>query len=59
VERCFRIVGYDEIFGRNDYISVDSPMAKALLGKKVDEEVTVKTPEGVAVWYIQKIKYSK
>lgn len=25
----FRIVGYDEIFGRNDYISIDSPMARA------------------------------
>ena len=27
----FRIVGYDEIFGRKDYISIDSPMARALL----------------------------
>lgn len=30
----FRIVGYDEIFGRKDYISIDSPMARALLKKK-------------------------
>lgn len=30
----FRIVGYDEIFGRNDYISIDSPMARALLKKR-------------------------
>ena len=29
----FRIVGYDEIFGRKDYISIDSPMARALLKK--------------------------
>lgn len=29
----FRIVGYDEIFGRKDYISIDSPMARALLRK--------------------------
>ena len=27
----FRIVGYDEIFGRKDYISIDAPMARALL----------------------------
>lgn len=30
----FRIVGYDEIFGRKDYISIDSPMARALLKKR-------------------------
>ena len=29
----FRIVGYDEIFGRKDYISIDSPMARALTEK--------------------------
>ena len=29
----FRIVGYDEIFERKDYISIDSPMARALLKK--------------------------
>lgn len=32
--RKFRIVGYDEIFGRKDYISIDSPMARALLKKR-------------------------
>ncbi|VTM73872.1 transcription elongation factor GreB [Raoultella planticola] len=32
--RRFRIVGYDEIFGRKDYISIDSPMARALLKKR-------------------------
>ena len=30
----FRIVGYDEIFGRKDYISIDSPMARALLKRR-------------------------
>ncbi|BFO12466.1 hypothetical protein GGER_49760 [Serratia rubidaea] len=30
----FRIVGYDEIFGRKDYISIDAPMARALLKKR-------------------------
>ncbi len=34
VTHRFRIVGYDEIFGRKDYISIDSPMARALLKKK-------------------------
>lgn len=34
VTHRFRIVGYDEIFGSKDYISIDSPMARALLKKR-------------------------
>lgn len=52
-----RIVGYDEIFGRKDYISIDSPMARALLKAQVDDEVTVHAPNGKAVWYVNKISY--
>ncbi|ALP41194.1 transcription elongation factor GreB [Aeromonas schubertii] len=55
----FRIVGYDEIFGRKDYISIDSPMARALLKKEVDDEAVVQTPAGEAVWYINAITYSR
>jgi len=55
----FRIVGYDEIFGRKDYISVDSPMARALLKKEVDDEAVVKTEAGVFTWYINSIEYDK
>jgi len=55
----FRIVGYDEIFERKDYISVDSPMAQALLKKSVDDEVIVKTESGTFVWYIVAIAYEK
>ena len=53
----FRIVGYDEIFGRNDYISIDSPMARALLGKQVDDEVIVHTPAGAKEWYVNAVRY--
>jgi len=53
----FRIVGPDEIYGRNDYISIDSPMARALLKKEVDDEADVKTPIGFKTWYINKISY--
>ena len=55
----FRIVGVDEIYGRRDYISIDSPMARALLKKEVDDEVDVVTPSGKAFWFITKIEYSK
>lgn len=52
-----RIVGYDEIFGRKDYISVDSPMARAMLGKYVDDTFEVKTEHGKSVWLIEEILY--
>lgn len=55
----FRIVGYDEIFGRKDYISIDSPMARALLKKEVDDEAVVRTEAGEFLWYIVSIEYPK
>ena len=55
----FRIAGYDEIFGRKDYISIDSPMARALLKKEVGDLVTVQTPAGEANWYVVTIDYVK
>lgn len=53
----FRIVGYDEIFDTKDYISIDSPMAKALMNKVVGEDAIVKTGAGEFVWTITKIEY--
>ena len=55
----FRIVGYDEIYGRNDYISIDSPMARALLKKEEGDEVVVHTPTGEATWYVSSIRYGQ
>jgi len=52
-----RIVGYDEIFGRRDYISVDAPMARALLGKSVDDDITVTTEAGTFEWWINRVWY--
>ncbi|MCL6268824.1 transcription elongation factor GreB [Sansalvadorimonas sp. 2012CJ34-2] len=52
-----RIVGTDEIDTRKGHITVDSPMARALLGKQVDDEVMVQTPTGKKVWLINKIQY--
>ncbi|KJZ12804.1 transcription elongation factor GreB [Marinomonas sp. S3726] len=53
----FRIVGTEEIYGRKDYISIDSPMARACLKKEVDDEVIVKAPSGDKLWTVNKIKY--
>lgn len=55
----FRIVGYNEIFQRKDYISIDSPMARALLKKSVDDEAEVTTDAGTKTWYINSIAYDK
>lgn len=54
-----RIVGSDEIFGRSNCISVDAPMARALLGKYVDDDAEVVTPHGKRLWYVNKITYQK
>jgi len=58
-KKRFRIVGYDEIFNTKDYISIDSPMARALIKKEVDDEAVVKTDAGEFTWYITKIEYPK
>lgn len=53
----FRIAGPDEIYDRKDIISIDSPMARALLKKEVDDEAVVETPSGKKMWYITAISY--
>ena len=62
-QKRFKIVGPDEIYQRGeliqrkDYISIDSPMARALLKCEVDDEALVKTPTAMVSWYINKIEY--
>lgn len=53
----FRIVGPDEIYGRKDYVSVYAPIVKACLGKRVGDEIVVKTPESTKQWEIELITY--
>lgn len=55
--RRFQIVGPDEIYQQDGVISIDSPMARALLKKQVDDEVQVETPGGQQLWFINKIQY--
>lgn len=56
-QKRFQIVGYDEIFERKDCISIDSPMARALLKKQIDDDVTVKTPTGEFEWFVTAVDY--
>ena len=53
-------VGVDEIYDHHpQHISIDSPMARALLSKQVDDEVEVQTPLGKKSWFINSIRYEK
>ena len=56
-EKRYRIVGSDEIEANSIAISVDSPMAKALIGKAVDDEVVVRTPSRAVEYWITAISY--
>lgn len=53
----YRIVGPDEFDDDKRYISLDSPMAKALLKKAVDEEISVETPKGQLGYIIVDVTY--
>lgn len=53
----FKIVGPDEIYNTKDFISIDSPMARAMIKKEVDDEFYVQTPTGKKEWFINKIDY--
>ena len=56
-ERCHRIVGSDETDSARGWISVDSPVARALLGRQVDDEITVVLPERHLNLAIVSIRY--
>ncbi|MEM1081671.1 MAG: transcription elongation factor GreB [Pseudomonadota bacterium] len=51
------IVGADEIDARIHRISIDSPLARGLLGQTVDDEVVIKTPEGARELRVVSIDY--
>ncbi|WP_089795049.1 transcription elongation factor GreB [Halomonas korlensis] len=52
-----RIVGHDETDTTKHWVSVDTPLAKALLGKPLDDEATVAAPGGETTYVITAIAY--
>jgi transcription elongation factor GreB len=54
----YRIVGPDEFDMAPGYISMDSPLARALLRKALHDEVTVETPRGSCAYLIVSIEYA-
>ena len=55
----YRIVGCDEFDPAKNWISIDSPVARALIGKEEDDEITVETPSGKIQLYVNRIWYEK
>ena len=55
--KTYQIVGEDELEPGKNKVSWKSPMAKALLGKKVGDEVEIQRPSGALVAEILEIKY--
>ena len=54
---CHRIVGPDETDARAGWISIDSPLARALLGKRADDEIEIELPGGRRRLAVVEIRY--
>ena len=55
--RWHRLVGPDEFDMAEDYLSMDSPLGRSLLGKRLDDEVSVTLPGGTTVFTVVAISY--
>ena len=53
----YQIVGDDEADVKANKISVNSPIARGLIGKSVGDEVTIKTPAGEVVYEIDEVRH--
>jgi transcription elongation factor GreB len=56
-ENTYRLVGSDEINPSLNWISIDSPMAQALVGKSIDDEINVTIPAGTRRLIVTAIRY--
>lgn len=55
--RRLRIVGPDEIDPKLGHISIDSPFARACLGKRIDDAFEVELPAGRASFVVVEVRY--
>jgi transcription elongation factor GreB len=58
-EKRYRIVGPDELDPARNWISIDSPLARAAIGKSLDDEFEFQTPQGVQQLCITLIRYDE
>ncbi len=59
IEKTYTIVGVTETNLQKNLISINTPLAKQLLGKKVGDEITLHLPNGSSDVEILNIKYEK
>jgi transcription elongation factor GreB len=55
--RWYRLVGPDEFDMEEDYVSMDSPLGRSLLGKRLDDEVSVDLPAGTTLFTVLAVRY--
>jgi transcription elongation factor GreB len=53
----YRLVGPDEFDMASGYISMDSPLGSSLMGKRLDDEITVALPGGNQTFTVIAIRY--
>ena len=56
-EIIYKIVGNLESDPENGVISIETPIAKGLVGKHVDDEINIKTPSGQIDYEILEVKH--
>ncbi|MGQ4276263.1 transcription elongation factor GreA [Pseudidiomarina sp. E22-M8] len=56
-EVTYRIVGDDEADIKQNLISVNSPISRALIGKQIDDVARVNTPNGEVEYEVVKVEY--
>jgi transcription elongation factor GreB len=56
-ETELRIVGPDEIDPARRYVSMDSPLARALMRRRRDDEITVEVPGGQRTYVVTEVRY--
>jgi transcription elongation factor GreB len=54
----YRIVGVDETDAQKGFISIDSPVARALLGKRIGDSTEVELPECKVIFEVMVIRYA-
>jgi transcription elongation factor GreB len=52
-----RIVGADEFDPKRGWISIDSPIARALLQRRADDQIRVQTPAGPKQYLVLEVRY--
>lgn len=54
---CYQIVGSDESDIRQNLLSITSPLARALIGKKKADNIEVTTPNGSKAYHVKTVQY--